>query len=745
MWAKFKRKTQEFCCATPVNPVVNASTLMLSSLWVNFKRKTWEWRGILTIASSVTGFVIVLRMAGLFQMLELSMLDQFFRLRPLEKVDSRIVVVGIHESDLKKLGKWPVPDTVLADLLNKIKAQKPRAIGLDIYRDLPVEPGYQELVKVFESTPNLVGIQKVIGDDGEAGIPPPAPLGRLGQVGANDLPWDVDGKIRRGFLYLQGNDEKIVFSLGFQLSLLYLKSEKIEPRMKDEIRIQLGRVTFSPFSKYDGGYVGAADAGYQILLNYRGPQGAFPMVSLTEVLENQVDPKLMQDRIVLIGSTAKSLKDLLLTPYSSSLMGTPEPMVGVEVHANLVSQIISAALDERPLLKTWPELLEWLWIAGWSVIGAALICHWQDTEGLANISFLRTAGRTFFAGVCLFTIAYTSFLVSWWIPVIPPFFALAGATVVKTGYKLWENLILSYKKIEDYARTLEIKVEERTVELQHKNGQLELALEQLRAAQSQIVAQEKLAYLGSLAAGIAHEIRNPLNFVNNFASISGDLTQDIIQELENQSEYLESDSLEYLKEDLATLKESVEDIKQHGQRIDSIVQSMLMHAQGEVCQEVQTDLNALLTESIDLAFQSWRTKAEINITLQTHYDQSLSLLKLVPQDISKAFLNIINNAFYAMQLNSKEQETGFIPCLSVKTSDLENWAEIRIRDNGQGIPTDIVDKIFNPFFTTKPPGEGTGLGLSITYDTLVGKHRGEIEVDTSFGEYTEFIIRLPKV
>ncbi|HEY9871819.1 MAG TPA: ATP-binding protein, partial [Candidatus Obscuribacterales bacterium] len=302
-----------------------------------------------------------------------------------------------------------------------------------------------------------------------------------------------------------------------------------------------------------------------------------------------------------------------------------------------------------------------------------------------------------------------------------------------------------YEQLEDYSRTLEVKVEKRTQELQEKNEQLEQTLSQLKAAQNQMIAQEKLASLGALTAGVAHEIRNPLNFVNNFAALSADLAQELQGEIETQCQNLETDTVEYIKEIVSDLVGNVAEIKRQGQRADSIIQSMMMHAHHETSQRELADVNALLAESIKLAYHSLRNKYEsFNIAIETEYDDSVGQVEIVRQDISRAFINLIDNACYAANAKKKAAIEKFSPMLSVRTKNLNNAVEIRIRDNGQGISQDSLNKIFNPFFTTKPPGEGTGLGLSLTQDIIVGQHQGEINVETQLGNYTEFIVVLPK-
>ncbi len=310
-----------------------------------------------------------------------------------------------------------------------------------------------------------------------------------------------------------------------------------------------------------------------------------------------------------------------------------------------------------------------------------------------------------------------------------------------------------YEQLEDYSRTLEQKVKARTQELEEKNQELASILQKLKATQTQIIAQEKLASLGALTAGIAHEIKNPLNFVNNFAELSVELTQELLEEFENHKDQLDQQSREYIEEILNDLKQNAKKINEHGKRADNIVRGMLMHSRGQQGTRQLTDINALLAESVNLAYHGMRAKdTSFHITIETHYDDNLGQINIVPQNISRAFINIINNACYAaykkkMRFQALPGNEGeeFSPTLSVSTKDLGECIEIRIRDNGEGIPQEMLNKIFNPFFTTKPPGEGTGLGLSITHDIIIQQHQGSIRVETKVDNYTELIITLPKI
>jgi signal transduction histidine kinase len=278
-----------------------------------------------------------------------------------------------------------------------------------------------------------------------------------------------------------------------------------------------------------------------------------------------------------------------------------------------------------------------------------------------------------------------------------------------------------------------------------KTEELEHALAQLRRTQDQLVVNEKLASLGVLTAGIAHEIRNPLNFVTNFALLAVDLVGELRAELTLQLTGLVEGKRRTIEEILAHLEQNAVKIREHGRRADSIVASMLLHSRGQSGEWQPTDLSALAVQYVTLAYHGLRAQdPSLHIAIEADCDPALGLVNVVPQDICRVFLNIANNACYATYEKSKIAEPGFRPMIRVRTRDLGELAEVRVRDNGPGIPRDVRDRIFNPFFTTKPAGSGSGLGLSISYDIVVRQHGGQIAVESEEGEYTEFVITLPK-
>ncbi len=281
--------------------------------------------------------------------------------------------------------------------------------------------------------------------------------------------------------------------------------------------------------------------------------------------------------------------------------------------------------------------------------------------------------------------------------------------------------------------------------LQHTRAALEKTQLQLRDMQAQVTTQQNLASLGALTAGIAHEIRNPLNFVTNFADLSVELAQELRDALDSAKTHIDGETFADIEDMLMSIEQNLHRVIEHGQRADRIVNGMLQHSRGEPGVRAPTDLNTLLVEYIGLAYHSFRAQdTAFNATIGQDLVPSLGWVDMVSQDMARVFLNLLNNAFDAVYSKQREANQAFDPCLLVWTTDRGARVEIGIRDNGDGIAPDVLEHIFQPFFTTKPPGSGTGLGFSISYDIVVHEHRGELLVDTEVGQYTEFKILLPK-
>jgi signal transduction histidine kinase len=276
-----------------------------------------------------------------------------------------------------------------------------------------------------------------------------------------------------------------------------------------------------------------------------------------------------------------------------------------------------------------------------------------------------------------------------------------------------------------------------------RTRELAQSLEDLQTAQDRLVQTQKLASLGQLTAGIAHEIKNPLNFVNNFSSLSTEML-DELQEALQRGQFDRKTRAE-IDELTETLRANLDKIEQHGKRADSIVKNMLLHSREGSGEHRPVDVNSLVEESLNLAYHGARAEKQgFNITLERSFDPAAGSVDVFPQEITRVLLNLISNGFYAATKRKAEVGDGYEPTLAAATKDLGDRVEIRIRDNGTGIPPEVKDKMFNPFFTTKPAGEGTGLGLSLSHDIIVKQHAGSIEVDTAPGQYTEFRIILPR-
>lgn len=370
-------------------------------------------------------FVLLLRTIGLLQTAEWATADIFLRLRPAEPRDDRLLVVGIDEEDLQRLGQWPVPDGVLAEAIALLYRYDPRAVGLDLYRDLPVEPGHDRIVELFEGASNLVGIEK-LEDELMSGVEPPPALSLRQAVGFNNTIVDSDGIVRRGYLFLKDDEGQLHQSFALKLVLLYLEAEKIFPEDGPDRNMKLGKAIVPQFDSSDGGYAQADDRGYQFLANYRGPVEAIPTVHLRDVLAQTVPPEMIRDRIVVIGSTASSIRDVFVTPYSRQLLKSQAEVPGVLLQAEFIGQLLDASLQGRPLMRVWPDAVEILWIVGWAWFGALVSWRLHSVKGATVAVAMAAVGLT---GVC-----YVAYLGSWWIPLVPSMLSLLGSTVAIVGY-----------------------------------------------------------------------------------------------------------------------------------------------------------------------------------------------------------------------------------------------------------------------------------------------------------------------
>jgi CHASE2 domain-containing sensor protein len=356
-------------------------------------------------------------------------------LRPYEAPEERITIIAIDETSLYQAGSWPISDQK-AQVLSKLNSYKPRAIGLDIYRDLPVQPGHDKLVATYKAMPNLIGIE-LLAHKIDSKVSPAPELKQHGQVAFNNVLYDHDGKVRCSLLYWHANDQ-VYESSALRLALLYLNSEGITPKKSasNPEYLQLGKAVFPRFQSNNGAYIGAHGRGYQIVSNFPKPRCqnssresySYHQVSLGAILADKVPEDLIPDHIVLIGSTAPILQDFLFIPYSSPLMRMSEakPIAGVQLQAYFIHELISAALQGRPLLRVCPDFLESLWIFIWSFIGAVIT--WQIKQPRKSIFIF------ILLGLVLNISLYIALLAGWWIPIIPPGLTFCSSAIAITFY-----------------------------------------------------------------------------------------------------------------------------------------------------------------------------------------------------------------------------------------------------------------------------------------------------------------------
>lgn len=659
---------------------------------------------------SITSLTILVQSVGLLQTLEWTVYDRLFSLRPIEPIDDRLLIVTIDEADIENVGQWPLSDADLTRAIQTLQKYDPVAIGLDLYRNLPVEPGHVQWNKLLESTPNLIGIEKGIGTK----VSPPKSLQNTDRIALTDLLVDADGKIRRALLSHPESNETLKLGLGAKLALMYLEKQGIILEEIDDLekRYRLGKSTFVPFHGNDGGYVRTNSSGYQILLNYRGHLEAFRTVSLTQVLEKPLDPQWVRDRIVLIGSVAPSLNDFFYTPLSSRLANTPPAVPGIVIHANVASQLLGAALEGRTSIQTLPEPVEWLWIALWSSVGAIvpskLLTRHDGSQRLAyrgrSILFCGSVGSSL-----LFLSSYGAFFLNVWIPAISPWVASITSATVMTIYHLKQ-------------------LQQEREELKHQ--QLQLDRDRLRAEAASTAKSQFLA-------NMSHELRTPLNAILGFTRImSGDTDLK-----PSYQEYL--DIIYRNGEHLLEL-------------IDDILDLSKIEAGRMSLNESNFDLYDLINHSVAL-FQNQAEQKELRLLVDIEPGVP-QYIRGDRQKLRSCLVNLLGNAIKFTQQGSirlevstrgRQEKTAAEKIQSAPQTPNPNEPIILyfvVRDTGMGIAPEELDRVFEAFVQTQSgrnSSTGTGLGLAITqqFVRLMG---GDISVKSVVEEGTtiEFQVRI---
>ncbi|MGK7948574.1 MAG: CHASE2 domain-containing protein [Xenococcaceae cyanobacterium] len=674
---------------------------------------------------------------GWLRTVEYDFYDFYLKLRSIQPPDSRIVIVGITEQDLRELNQSTLDDGTLVELIEKIKTQNPRVIGLDLHRNLPVcydiktcDRDRAKLATLFRNTPNLIGIEttSIVSKPEQAILAHPE-LAKAQRIGASELIEDKDRLVRRSYFYFRKPNQENIFSFGAAVALKYLEAEDIKLVVEGQ-SLKLNNTVFPKIPDKLKFYPSQEIDGYQILLNYHTRNHPFEFLSICKILDGEFSADDLRDKIVLIGAAYELSKDIWYLPNSNSEENSQKFTYGVEVHAQLISSILDAAFQERIVLKFMPGLWENA-IVILLLLEPGLFIYWLikttkkdlDLFNLTVVQLLLILGG-----------GWVSIILGYWLPVANfIFITLVNATII--------SILIYQNRHEEEKLRLEKQVDRQTKELQK-------ALADLKKITREAVKQEKSAFFLASTAFLDHEIKNPLGLILVSSDAVTAQAYSLVESLEQNNgdgQNLLVD--EETKEVVAEIISNNASIREQAKRIQDLIQ--LIDTQSYQKQENLSlhNIDDFLDRVWEVSWYTFNKKTDSQLKVEIIWEKSNSSEKIniYPKSLHIALNNILENGLYSLAQKSQKTNTLslFKPRIKIKSHKTNKYWSIVIEDNGEGIKPENQQKIFQEFYSTKE--KSLGLGLFITKQIIETQHHGSINLESRLGIFTRFTIKIPTV